>query len=98
MDALVGFSPAAERGQYVEGPFGPEGALQDAPKLRIPVLYATARDDRFVSVSEVHRLYDATGSPKKSLVAVDKGPAGWYLFQYNAKVTRAVLTFISGLG
>ena len=54
--ALVGFDPAAERGQYIEGPFGPRGALTAAPDLRVPILYVTLRNDRFVPLAEVRRL------------------------------------------
>jgi fermentation-respiration switch protein FrsA (DUF1100 family) len=96
-DALVALSPALKRGEYVEGPFEPEGALQDAPKLRLPVLYVTAKDDRFIPYEEAQHAYRVTGSKDKSLLAVEQGPPGWYLLQYNEKVQRAVLTLLSTL-
>src|SRR5205823_12270288 len=68
--ALLGFDPAARRGQYVEGPFGPEGALTAAPRLRLPVLYVTLLGDRFVPLAEARRLLRATGSREKSLLVV----------------------------
>jgi fermentation-respiration switch protein FrsA (DUF1100 family) len=95
VDAVIGFSPAAYQGQYVNGPFGPESALQDAPKLRVPALYATTTDDPFVSLAEVKRLYRATKSETKSLVSVSQGPGGWYLLQYDQAVQKAVLRFLS---
>ena len=96
-DALVALSPAVERGQYVEGPFEPEGALQDAPKLRLPVLFVTAKDDRFIPYGEVQHVYRVTGSESKQLLAVEQGPPGWYLLEYNEKVQRAVLHLLSTL-
>ncbi len=76
---LVGFDPAAVRGQYIEGPFGPVGALAAAPKLRIPVLYVTLQNDRYVPLGEVRRLLQATGSATKDLVVVPNGLNGWGL-------------------
>lgn len=95
VDAVVGFSPPVRRGQYVEGPFDPEGQLAAAPRLRMPTLYATATTDRFVSLADVRRLYEATGARRKDLVTVTEGPGGWYLLRYNGVVRRAVLRFLA---
>jgi len=95
--AVLGFDPAAERGQYIEGPFGPEGALTAAPKLRAPVMYVTLRGDRFVPVAEVRRLLRATGSSEKSLLVVPSGIIGWSLLDVgpsSGRVHRAVFGFL----
>jgi alpha-beta hydrolase superfamily lysophospholipase len=95
VDALVGFSPAAYRGQYVNGPFDPEGALDAAPRLRLPVLYVTAQNDRFVRVSEATRLYRATGSQSKRLMVIPDGFPGWYLLDYEQHVQDTVMAFVA---
>jgi hypothetical protein len=95
--ALLGFDPAAQRGQYVEGPFGPEGALTAAPRLRLPVLYVTLLDDRFVPLAEARRLLRATGSREKSLLVVSSGLIGWGLLDIgpsSGRVRRTVLSFL----
>ncbi len=95
--ALVAFDPAALRGQYIEGPFGPEGALDAAPRLRTPVLYVTLQGDRFVPVSEVRRLERATGSSDVRLVVVPAGLIGFGLLDLSpdsARVQRAVFSFL----
>jgi dienelactone hydrolase len=94
--ALVAFDPAALRGQYIEGPFGPEGALDAAPRVETPVLYVTLQGDRFVPVSEVRRLEHATGSPSH-LVVVPAGLIGFGLLDLSpdsARVQRAVFSFL----
>jgi hypothetical protein len=95
--AVLGFDPAAIRGQYIEGPFGPVGALDAAPKLRMPALYVTLSDDRFVPLSEVRRLMRVTGSRQKDLVVVPSGLIGWGLLDLGAssgRVQRAVFPFL----
>jgi alpha-beta hydrolase superfamily lysophospholipase len=92
VDGLVGISPAPQRGQYIGGPFDPMGALQAAPRLDVPVLYVTAESDGNLPVSEVRRLYDATGS-EKDLVVVDDLPS-WYLLRYDARAAGAVFGFV----
>jgi pimeloyl-ACP methyl ester carboxylesterase len=81
--AVVGFDPAPERGEYIEGPFGPEGALTAAPGLRMPVLYVTLRNDRFVPLAEVRHLLRVTGSNDKQLVVVPSGVIGWGLLDVS---------------
>ncbi|HEY7281925.1 MAG TPA: alpha/beta fold hydrolase [Actinomycetota bacterium] len=95
--ALVAFDPAALRGQYIEGPFGPEGALSAAPRLRIPVMYVTLQGDRFVPVPEVRRLERATGSSVVRLLVVPSGLIGFGLLDLSpasARVQRAVFSFL----
>jgi hypothetical protein len=95
--AVVGFDPAAERGQYIEGPFDPVGALDAAPRLRVPVLYVTLAHDRFVPLSEVRHLLNVTGSADKDLVVVPSGLIGWGLLDLSpssARVQRAVFSLL----
>ena len=95
--AVVGFDPAAERGQYIEGPFDPVGAFDAAPRLRTPVLYVTLAHDRFVPLSEVRRLFRVTGSGDKHLVVVPSGLIGWGLLDLSsssARVQRAVFSLL----
>ena len=94
VDGLVGFSPAAERGQYIGGPFDPVGALRAAPRLRVPVLYVAALHDGFVPVPEARRLYAATGSSDKTFLVVDDLPS-WYLLQYDDRAASAVFRFLA---
>ncbi|MFL5799179.1 MAG: hypothetical protein ACJ77A_14765 [Actinomycetota bacterium] len=95
--AVLGFDPAVIRGQYIEGPFGPVGALDAAPRLRMPVLYVTLAQDRFVPVSEVRRLLRVTGSRRKDMVVVPSGLIGWGLLDLgpsSGRVQRAVFPFL----
>ncbi len=95
--AVLGFDPAAIRGEYIEGPFGPVGALEAAHDLRVPALYVTLSDDRFVPLSEVRRLLRATGSTQKDLVVVPSGIIGWGLLDFSpssGRVQRAVFSLL----
>jgi predicted alpha/beta hydrolase len=95
--ALIGFSPAVLRGQYIQGPFGPEGALQVAPRLRVPALYVTERSDGFLPVGEVRRLLRVTGSADKRLIVTPPTLAGWSLLDVgrsSPRVEAAVLSLI----
>jgi dienelactone hydrolase len=95
--AVLAFQPAAIRGQYIEGPFGPMGALDAAPRLRMPVLYVALRNDQFVPLPEVRRLVRATGSPRTDLVVVPSGLIGWALLDVapsSERVQRAVFSFL----
>ncbi len=95
--ALVGLDPAAQRGQYIEGPFDPVGALAAASDLRIPVLYVTLRTDQFVPLQEVRRLLRATGSAVKDLVLVPFGLNSWAMLDSSPsspRIQRAVFSFL----
>jgi dienelactone hydrolase len=95
--AIVNVSPAARRGQYIEGPFGPMGALQVAARVRAPVLTLTVRNDRYVSVASVKRLQERLGSSDMRLAIFADGPAGWGLHDYSAhapQARRQVIRFI----
>jgi hypothetical protein len=97
VDGLIGISPAAVRGQWVEGPFEPIGAFQAAPRLRIPTLYLTVRTDSYVSLSSVRRLFRLTGSTAKDLVVIPSGSAGFNTIDfsdYEERVRKAILTFV----
>jgi len=101
VEGVIGFSPAPSRGQYVNGPFDPIGALQAAPRMRPPALYVTVRGDQYVPVAEVERLYRATGSREKRLVVVGYGPASWDLLDFSPfmrRVDRLVEGFIRAHG
>jgi pimeloyl-ACP methyl ester carboxylesterase len=97
VDGLIGISPAPRRGEYIGGPFDPIGALQAAPRLEVPVLYVTAKEDRFVPLPEVRRLDEVTGSRSKRLVVVDDLP-GWYLLRYDAQAAGVVFRFLRAHG
>jgi len=93
--AVLGFDPAAKRGQYIEGPFGPEGALAAAPRVRAPAMLVTLEGDRFVPVAEARRLFRAMGSRAKSFVVVPSGIIGWSLLDVGpTRVQRAVFAFL----
>jgi pimeloyl-ACP methyl ester carboxylesterase len=97
VDGLIGISPAAFRGQWVQGPFGPIGALQAAPHLRVPALYVTVRTDSYVSLGEVRRLFRLTGSPNKDLLVIPSGSAGFDMIDFNSygdRVRTAILSFV----
>jgi pimeloyl-ACP methyl ester carboxylesterase len=97
VDGVIGISPAAARGQWVQGPFGPIGAFQAAPRLRIPVLYITVRTDPYVSMDEVGRLFRLTAGPSKDLVVIPAGSAGFDTIDFNSyepRVRGAILSFI----
>jgi pimeloyl-ACP methyl ester carboxylesterase len=93
VNGIVGFSPAVFRGQYINGPFGPESALQAAPRVRVPILLVTAPYDQNLTDNEVQRLFDAIGAADKQPLVVGTTP-GWYLLQYEARVRRTVLRFL----
>lgn len=97
VDGVIGISPAAVRGQWVEGPFGPIGAFQAAPRLRVPALFITVRSDRYVSLGEVRRLYRLTASPDKDLVVIPSGSGGFDSIDfssYEGRVRDAILSFV----
>jgi pimeloyl-ACP methyl ester carboxylesterase len=95
--ALIGFSPAVYRYQYIQGPFGPESALAAAPRLRLPTLYVTERGDSFLRVGEARRLLDVTGSRDKRLLVVSPWLAGWSLLDSgpsSSTVERAAISLM----
>jgi fermentation-respiration switch protein FrsA (DUF1100 family) len=101
IDGVIGISPAPFRGQWVEdygsGEFGPMGAFQAAPRLRVPTLYVTVRNDSYVSFGSVRRLYRLTASPDKDLVIVPSGPTGFNTLDinsYSGRVRTAILSFV----
>lgn len=99
--ALIGLLPAPSRGQYIEGPFGPVGALTAARKMRVPALYVTERGNRYVTVGEARRLLQATGSKSKQLVTLSGGGAvvAWDLLdlpgQESARLRKVLLPFLA---
>jgi pimeloyl-ACP methyl ester carboxylesterase len=100
VDGVIGISPAAARGQWVQGPFGPVGAFQAAPRMRVPALYLTVRTDPYVSLRAVRRLYRLTASPVKDLVVIPSGPAGFYMIDfssYGERARNAILSFVRRL-
>jgi dienelactone hydrolase len=100
VDGLIGISPAAVRGQWVEGPFEPIGAFQAAPRLRIPTLYLTVRTDSYVSLGSVRRLFRLTASNAKDLVVIPSGAAGFNTIDfssYEGRVRKAILSFVRDL-
>jgi len=97
VDGVVGISPAAARGQWVQGPFGPVGAFQAAPRMRVPALYLTVRTDPYISLREVRRLYRLTASPAKDLVVIPAGSAGFGMIDvssYAERARHAILSFV----
>jgi hypothetical protein len=97
VDGVIGISPAPVRGQWVEGPFGPIGAFQAAPRLRVPALFLTVRTDPYVSLREVRRLYRLTASPSKVLVVIPAGSGGFSTIDLNShagRVRSAILMFV----
>jgi pimeloyl-ACP methyl ester carboxylesterase len=95
--ALIGFSPAVYRFQYIQGPFGPESALAAAPRLRLPTLYVTERGDSYLRVGEARKLLEVTGSMDKRLLVVPPWLAGWSLLDSgpsSPKVQRAAISFM----
>src|SRR6266542_3591652 len=93
----VDISPAAARGQWVQGPFGPVGAFQAAPRMRVPALYLTVRTDPYISLREVRRLYRLTASPAKDLVVIPAGSAGFGMIDvssYAERARHAILSFV----
>jgi dienelactone hydrolase len=79
--AVVGFSPTAVRGEYVEGPFDPVGQLEAAADVHAPAMFVTSAQDAFVPVREARRVYAATASARKRFVLIDDVFAGWYLLE-----------------
>ncbi|HEY7489445.1 MAG TPA: alpha/beta fold hydrolase [Streptosporangiaceae bacterium] len=67
----------------------PETANDAAPKLRVPVLFAVAKDDPYASVSDSRRLVAAAGSADKRLTVLDAGSGhGWTLVSSDQGSTR----------
>jgi fermentation-respiration switch protein FrsA (DUF1100 family) len=100
VDGVIGISPAPVRGQWVLGPFGPIGAFQAAPRLRVPTLYVTVRTDRYVSLRQVRRLYRLTASTAKDLVVIPSGSGGFFTIDFNSysdRVRSAILSFVRRL-
>jgi pimeloyl-ACP methyl ester carboxylesterase len=89
VDGIVGISPAAYRGQWVQGPFGPIGALEAAPRLRMPALFITVRTDSYVPLGEVRRLYRSMASRDKTLVVIPSGSPGFDVIDFNSYEERA---------
>jgi hypothetical protein len=97
VDGLIGISPAPIRGQWVEGPFGPIGAYEAGPRLRIPILYITVRTDSYVPFRSVRRLYRLTASPDKDLLVIPSGSTGFNTIDFNSysgRVRKAILSFL----
>jgi pimeloyl-ACP methyl ester carboxylesterase len=71
----------------------PATANDAAPRLCVPVLFAVARGDTYVSVSETRRLVAATRSTDKHLtvLAADSGH-GWDLVLADSAGTRPALS------
>lgn len=67
----------------------PATALAAAVRLRLPVLFAVAAHDRYVSVQETRQLYGDAGSRRKQLVVLgpDQGH-GWDLVAAGADGSR----------
>lgn len=61
-------------------PPGPHTAARAAPALRRPVLFAVAREDRYISVGDERRLYERTAAASKDLVVMPPiAGHGWAL-------------------
>lgn len=64
----------------VAPPGAPTTAQAAAPAVRVPVMYAVARGDRYVSVEDTRRLYAATPDPMSRLVVLPAAQGhGWDL-------------------
>ena len=59
-------------------------SLSAARTLTVPVLYAVAPDDEYVSVADMRRIYAATASRGKRLVQAEGGH-GWEMLQTPAR-------------
>lgn len=79
------------------GPY-PRTALAAAPRLRLPVLFAVAAGDPYVSVAATRRLVAAARSPGKGLVVLPAGSGhGWDLVSLAAG-TSAGAAFVRTVG
>jgi pimeloyl-ACP methyl ester carboxylesterase len=69
----------------------PATALAAAARLRLPVLFAVAEGDPYVSVQQTRQLYKEAGSPRKQLVILgpDQGH-GWDLVTAQPDGSRPV--------
>jgi len=79
------------------GPY-PRTALAAAPRLRLPVLFAVAAGDPYVSVAATRRLVAAARSPGERLVVLPAGSGhGWDLVSLSAG-TSAGAAFVRTVG
>jgi pimeloyl-ACP methyl ester carboxylesterase len=80
----------------------PSTALAAASQLRLPVLFAVAASDAYISVRETRHLFAVTGSRAKHLVVLSAGSGhGWDLLVASAgarpAISRTVLAFLRGI-
>lgn len=72
-----------------------------AARLRVPALFAVARDDRFVSVADMRAIYDHARSRVKRLVVLPTGSEhGWDMLQTIGgswtRLAPELLSFVKG--
>jgi dienelactone hydrolase len=69
------------------------------PKLRVPFLILTARQDGYLLPSQARELERRAGSSDKKLVLFPGGDHGWDLLtksRYHARASRIVIAFLRG--
>jgi pimeloyl-ACP methyl ester carboxylesterase len=81
-------------------PYGPNDeldALAAVPKLRVPFLVLSARQDGYLLPSQAHELARRAGSADKRLVLFPGGDHGWDLLtksRYHARASGLVIAFL----
>jgi pimeloyl-ACP methyl ester carboxylesterase len=87
---VVGISTAPRKGEFVNGPYSGPGALDVAPRLRVPVLLVAASGDRFVPLKRQRELLRLLGSPGKQLVVLPYGLGGWDILNLSSLADRTI--------
>jgi pimeloyl-ACP methyl ester carboxylesterase len=73
-------------------------AVASAPQLRAPALFAVARDDRFVPLADMRRVYRRAGAHQKSLIVEPASFGHGWVMVGRASLARRVLAFVRTAG
>lgn len=98
---VVSVSGETELGNGYGGPQSELDAVDAVPKVRVPFLIVTARDDGYLPPPEARRLERKAGSRHKQLVFFPGGYHGWDLLSvapYRLRASRVVISFLRRYG
>jgi alpha-beta hydrolase superfamily lysophospholipase len=94
---VISVSGETDLGNQYGGPQGELDAVDAVPKLRVPFLIVSARDDGYLPPADARQLLRRAGSTQKQLALFPGGYHGWDLLSaapYRAKASRVVIDFL----
>jgi dienelactone hydrolase len=94
---VISVSGETELANQYGGPQSELDAVDAVPRLRVPFLIVSARDDGYLPPADARQLLRRAGSTHKQLALFPGGYHGWDLLSaapYRAKASRVVIDFL----